>query len=61
MSPVLKKKQRSAMPTQPELEKGLEPDPRAIRMLDLMKMNIDSKDIVSMSIRGDEVIKSLTP
>ena len=32
-----------------------------IRMLDLMKMNIDGKDIVSMSITGGEVIKPLTP
>jgi choloylglycine hydrolase len=32
-----------------------------IRSLDLMKMNVDSKDIVKVSIKGNEVIKSLTP
>ena len=32
-----------------------------IRSLDLMKMNVDAKDIVKISIKGDEVIKSLTP
>lgn len=32
-----------------------------IRMVDLMKMDIDGKNIVKMSIAGDEVIKSLTP
>ena len=28
-----------------------------IRMMDLMKMNLGAKDIVTMSIKGDEVIK----
>ena len=32
-----------------------------IRMVDLMKMNIDGKDIVKISIQGDEVIKPLNP
>ncbi len=32
-----------------------------IRMLDLMKMNLDAKGIVTMSIKGDEVIKPLNP
>src|SRR5271165_3819735 len=32
-----------------------------IRMVDLMKMNLDAKDLVKMSIKGDEVIKSVTP
>jgi choloylglycine hydrolase len=32
-----------------------------IRMVDLMKMNLDAKDIVTISIKGDEVIKPLTP
>jgi choloylglycine hydrolase len=32
-----------------------------IRMLDLTRMSLDAKDIVKMSIKGDEVIKSLTP
>ena len=32
-----------------------------IRMVDLMKMNLDAKDIVTMSIKGDEVIKPLNP
>lgn len=32
-----------------------------IRSLDLMKMNVDGKGIVKISIKGDEVIKSLTP
>jgi hypothetical protein len=32
-----------------------------IRMVDLMKMNLDAKDIVTISIRGDEVIKPLIP
>lgn len=30
-------------------------------MIDLMKMNLDAKDIVTMSIKGDEVIKPLNP
>jgi choloylglycine hydrolase len=30
-----------------------------IRMMDLMKMNLGAKDIVTMSIKGDEVIKPL--
>jgi choloylglycine hydrolase len=32
-----------------------------IRMVDLMRMDIDGKNIVAMSIAGDEVMKSLTP
>ena len=32
-----------------------------IRMVDLMKMDVDSKDIVKISIKGDEVINPLTP
>lgn len=32
-----------------------------IRMLDLMKMDVDGKDIVTISMKGDEVIKPLTP
>ena len=32
-----------------------------IRMLDLMKMDLDAKDIVKMSIKGEEVIKPLIP
>jgi choloylglycine hydrolase len=36
-------------------------DNSQIRMLDLMKMDLDAKDIVKMSIKGEEVIKPLTP
>ena len=36
-------------------------DNSQIRMLDLMKINLDAKDIVKMSIKGEEVIKPLTP
>jgi len=32
-----------------------------IRMMDLMKMNLDGKDIVKISMRGGENIKSLNP
>jgi choloylglycine hydrolase len=32
-----------------------------IRMVDLMKMKLDAKDIVTMSIKGDEGIKELRP
>ena len=32
-----------------------------IRSVDLMKMNLDAKDIVKISMKGGEVIKSLTP
>jgi choloylglycine hydrolase len=32
-----------------------------IRMIDLIKMNLDAKDIVTMSIKGDEVIKPPNP
>ncbi len=32
-----------------------------IRMVDLTKMNLDAKDIVTISMKGGEVIKSLTP
>jgi hypothetical protein len=30
-------------------------------MIDLMKMNLDAKDIVKVSIEGDEVIRSINP
>jgi hypothetical protein len=30
-------------------------------MLDLMKTNIDGKDIVTISMKGNEVIKPLNP
>lgn len=36
-------------------------DNSQIRSLDLMNMNIDGKDIVTVSTKGDEVIKNLTP
>jgi choloylglycine hydrolase len=36
-------------------------DSSQIRSLDLMNMNVDGKDIVKVSTRGDEVIKNLTP
>jgi choloylglycine hydrolase len=32
-----------------------------IRMIELMKLNIDGKDIVTVSMKGDEVVKALTP
>ena len=32
-----------------------------IRMVDLMKMNLDAKDLTKVSMQGDEVIKSLNP
>jgi choloylglycine hydrolase len=32
-----------------------------IRMLDLMKMNLEAQDITKFSIKGDEFIKSLNP
>jgi len=32
-----------------------------IRMVDLMKMDLDAKEIVKISIKGDEVIKPLNP
>ena len=32
-----------------------------IRMVDLMKMNLDAKDIATISMKGEEVIKPLTP
>jgi len=32
-----------------------------IRMVDLTKMNLDAKDIVTISMRGGEVIKPLNP
>jgi len=28
---------------------------------DLMKMNLDAKDIVTISMKGDEIIKSIVP
>lgn len=36
-------------------------DNSQIRMVDLMKMNLDGKDIVTISMKGGEEIKSLTP
>ncbi len=36
-------------------------DSSQIRMVDLMKMNLDAKDSVTISMKGGEVIKSLTP
>jgi len=30
-------------------------------MIDLMKMNLDAKDIVKISIEGDEVIRPINP
>jgi choloylglycine hydrolase len=36
-------------------------DNSQIRMVDLMKMNLDAKNIVTVSMGGGEVIKSLTP
>jgi choloylglycine hydrolase len=32
-----------------------------IRMVDLMKMNLDANDIVSISMKGDEVIQPVHP
>jgi choloylglycine hydrolase len=32
-----------------------------IRMVDLMKMNLDAKDVVKISMAGNEAVKSLTP
>jgi len=29
--------------------------------VDLMKMNLDAKDIVTISMKGGEVIQSITP
>ena len=36
-------------------------DDSAIRMVDLMKMNLDAKDIVKFSMRGEETIHPLNP
>jgi len=36
-------------------------DNSQIRMVDLTKMNLDGKDIVTISMNGGEVIKSVTP
>lgn len=36
-------------------------DNSQIHSVELMKMNLDAKDIVTISIKGDEVIKSVTP
>jgi choloylglycine hydrolase len=36
-------------------------DNSQIRMVDLMKMNLDAKDIVTFSMKGDEAIVPLTP
>jgi choloylglycine hydrolase len=32
-----------------------------IRMVDLMKMNLDGKDVVTIPMKGNEVIRSVTP
>lgn len=32
-----------------------------IRMVDLMKMNLDSKDVVTIPMKGNEVIQAVTP
>lgn len=36
-------------------------DNSQIRMVDLTKMNLDAKEIVTISMKGEEVIKQLTP
>ena len=36
-------------------------DNSQIQMLDLMKMNIDGKDVITISTKGGEVIKPLNP
>lgn len=36
-------------------------DNSEIRMIDLMKMNLDAKDIVKISIEGGEVIRPINP
>ena len=36
-------------------------DNSQIRTVDLMKMNLDAKDIVTISMKGEEVIKSVNP
>ncbi len=36
-------------------------DNSQIRMVDLMKMVLDAKDIVTISIKGGEVVKLLNP
>ena len=36
-------------------------DNSQIKMVDLMKMNLDAKDIVTISMKGGEEIKSVTP
>jgi choloylglycine hydrolase len=36
-------------------------DNSQIRMVDLSKMNLDGKDITTISMKGPEVIKALTP
>ena len=36
-------------------------DNSEIRMIDLMKMNLDAKDIVKISIEGDERIRPINP
>ena len=33
----------------------------AVRMVDLMRMDLDAKDIVKMSIKGDEVVTPMSP
>jgi choloylglycine hydrolase len=36
-------------------------DNSEIRMVDLTKMNLDAKDMINISMKGGEVIKSMTP
>lgn len=36
-------------------------DNSQIRMVDLMKMNLDAQEIVAISMKGKEVVKELTP
>ena len=36
-------------------------DNSQIRMVDLMKMNLDAKEIVTISMKGGEAIKPVTP
>ncbi len=36
-------------------------DKSQIRMVDLMKINLDSKDIVAIPMKGKEVVENITP
>jgi hypothetical protein len=40
---------------------SISPQPPNTQMLDLMKMSLDAKDIVTMPMKGAEVIKLLNP